>query len=120
MRAASAPSWQPVADEAALQQVLQQPLALVLWGGAHCGVCQAIKPRLAQQVAAHFPQLPLYSVDCAQAPAACAQHGVFSLPVLRLMVDGRVALDYARVFGLQQVLSDTQRVLQQWADAQPR
>lgn len=118
MAAAHAPSWQPVADAAALQQVLQLPLALVLWGGAYCGVCQAIKPRLAQQAGTHFPQLPLYSVDCAQAPAACAQYGVFSLPVLRLIVDGRVALDYARAFSLQQVLTDMQRVLQQWADAQ--
>jgi thioredoxin-like negative regulator of GroEL len=84
---------------------------LVLYGGAHCGVCQAIHPRLEALVAEHFVAAALASVDCAAAPALCAQQGVFSLPVLRFYVQGQLALEYARSFSLQQVLGDMQRVL---------
>lgn len=78
-------------------------LHLVLWGGAHCGVCHSIKPRLLEMAAAQFPQLALLYVDCHSYPAAGAQYGVFSLPVLRLYVDGQVAREYIRAFGLAQV-----------------
>ena len=89
---------------------------LVLYGGAHCGVCQAIRPRLEALVAQHFAAVALAYVDCAQAPALCAQQGVFSLPVLRLYVQGQLALEYARSFSLQQVLGDIERVLALAAD----
>lgn len=107
------PVWQAVPSSQALAEAIAaQPALLVLWGGAHCGVCQAIKPKLQTMVAQHFAQLPLHYVDCAAAPDACAQHGVFTLPVLRLYVQGKPALDYARAFSLQQVQTEVQRVLQ--------
>lgn len=104
--------WQPIADCADLQTRLQSaPTVLVLWGGAHCGVCQAIAPRLAAMAAEHFPHLPLVYVDCQATPAACAQYGVFTLPVLRLYVNGHSALDYARAFGVAQVQQEMAALL---------
>lgn len=104
--------WQPIADCTDLQTRLPSaPTALVLWGGAHCGVCQAIAPRLAAMAAEHFPQLPLLYVDCQTTPAACAQYGVFTLPVLRLYVNGHSALEYARAFGVAQVQQEVAAVL---------
>ena len=94
-----------------LQPLSSHPALLVLWGGAHCGVCQAIRPRLEALMAEHFAAAALAYVDCADAPALCAQEGVFSLPVLRFYVHGQLALEYARSFSLQQVLGDMERVL---------
>ena len=84
---------------------------LVLYGGAHCGVCQAIRPRIEAQMTEHFGTVALAYVDCAEAPAVCAQQGVFTLPVLRLYVQGQLTLEYARSFSLQQVWGDMERVL---------
>ena len=92
-------------------QLTQHPCALVLWGGAHCGVCQTLQPRLAAMTAQHFPQLPLVYVDCQSSPAACAQYGVFTLPVLRLYVQGQMALEYVRAFGVVQVQQEMQQLL---------
>ena len=75
-----------------LQPLSSHPALLVLWGGAHCGVCQAIRPRLEALMAEHFAAAALAYVDCADAPALCAQEGVFSLPVLRFYVHGQLAL----------------------------
>ena len=99
-----------------LQLLRANSALLVLWGGAHCGVCQAIRPRLEALMAEHFAAAALAYVDCADAPALCAQEGVFSLPVLRLYVQGQLALEYARSFSLQQVLGDIERVLALAAD----
>ncbi|WP_027014682.1 thioredoxin family protein [Comamonas composti] len=92
-----------IGSEQELAQWLQRPVALVLWGGAHCGVCQALKPRLQEMVANGFPEVALASVDCAALPAACAQQGVFTLPVLRFFIAGKLVLEYGRSFGLAQV-----------------
>ena len=99
-----------------LQLLRANSALLVLWGGAHCGVCQAIRPRLEALMAEHFAAAALAYVDCADAPALCAQEGVFSLPVLRFYVHGQLALEYARSFGLQQVLGDIEQVLALAAD----
>lgn len=95
------------------QAALTRPALLVLWGGAHCSVCGALKPRIAhllQQTPA-LAGLALATVDCKQAPAVCAQQGVFSVPVLRLYLDGRLALDFGRHFSLSVVQGDLVRQL---------
>ena len=104
-------SMETITSEPQLHERMAAPACLVLYGGAHCGVCQAIRPRIEVLMAAHFAAVALAYVDCAAAPAVCAQQGVFSLPVLRLHVEGQLALEYARSFSLQQVLGDMERVL---------
>ena len=94
-----------------LQPLSSHPALLVLWGGAHCGVCQAIRPRLEALMAEHFAAVTLAYVDCADAPALCAQEGVFSLPVLRWYVQGQLALEWARSFSLHEVAAQMERVL---------
>ena len=74
-------------------------------------MCQAIRPRIEAQMAERFGTVALAYVDCAAAPAVCAQQGVFTLPVLRLYVQGQLTLEYARSFSLQQVWGDMERVL---------
>ena len=100
-----------ITTEQQLHQRMAGPVLLVLYGGAHCGVCQAIRPRIEAQMAERFGTVALAYVDCAAAPAVCAQQGVFTLPVLRLYVQGQLTLEYARSFSLQQVWGDIARVL---------
>jgi thiol-disulfide isomerase/thioredoxin len=97
--------------------------ALLLFGAPDCGVCQAIKPRL-EAALAELPGLALFYIDCAQQPAACAQRSVFSLPVCRLYLDGRLALQQARVFSLSRLIDEVRRLHGMWAppgapDTQP-
>lgn len=57
---------------------------LLLFGGAHCGVCQSIKPRLLQMLAEEFPKMRLCYIDCEQQGDIAAAHRVFTLPVVEL------------------------------------
>ena len=104
-------SMETITSEQQLHERIAGPALLVLYGGAHCSVCQAIRPRLEALMAEHFAHIALAYVDCAQAQHICAQQGVFSLPVLRFYLQGQLALEYARSFSLQQAMGDIERVL---------
>ena len=104
-------TMEPITSEQALHERIAASALLVLFGGAHCGVCQAIRPRIESMVAQSFQQVAMAYVDCAQAPAVCAQQGVFSLPVLRFYLGGQLALERGRSFSLQEVGVEMERVL---------
>lgn len=87
---------------------------LLLFGGAHCGVCQAIKPKLEWLMAQRFPEIELVYVDCAESPDTCAQHRVFSLPVVHLYIEGRLFLERARSFSLVELGDDIGRTYELW------
>ena len=108
---APTPQWLPVASAGELAAgIPAAPLVLVLWGGAQCGICQAVKPKLLQLAQQHWPHVPLYYADCSVAPDACAQYRVFSLPVLRLFVHGKLAHEYVRAFSVHTVAADVARL----------
>ena len=100
-----------------LKQRKSAPALLILFGGAHCGVCQAIRPKLESLMTQHFPDIALAYVDCAQLPDSCAQHGVFTLPVVQLFIDGQLCLERARSFSLQELSAQIERVYRLWQDA---
>lgn len=94
-----------ITQAAELEQALaEHPAVLLLFGGAACGVCQALKPQLERMLAREFPALRALYLDCqGGAGALCAQQGVFSLPVVQLWFDRRKFAEFARVFGIGQV-----------------
>lgn len=100
-----------ISCEQALQKHVHAAAAMLLFGGAHCGVCQVLRPRLEREMAQHFPQVALAYVDCAEAPRVCAQQGVFSLPVLRFYLDGKLVLERGRHVSVQEWLAQVERLL---------
>lgn len=101
----------PIADHDALEAALAaRPAVLVLYGGRACGVCQAIKPRLAAMLADEFPRLEALYVDCqGEASALCAQRRIFSLPVVELWFQGQLFETFVRAFSLGEVRRAIQR-----------
>lgn len=90
---------------------------LLLFGGPHCGVCQAIKPKLEFLLAQHYPEMARVYVDCAGSPDICAQHGVFSLPVVQLYIEGRLCLERGRSFSLLELGAEMERIYGLWKPA---
>lgn len=87
---------------------------LVLFGGAHCGVCQAVKPKLEWLMAQRYPEIEMVYVDCAASPEICAQHRIFSLPVVHLYVEGRLYLERGRSFSLAELGDEIGRTYHLW------
>ncbi|MFC4258117.1 thioredoxin family protein [Marinobacter lacisalsi] len=100
-----------ITSEEGLTEALQTNSAvLVLFGGRHCGVCQAIKPRLEQLASGEFPELVTAYVDCQEtAGALCAARGIFSLPVVQLWFEGQRFAEFVRVFSLGEIRAAVER-----------
>lgn len=91
------------------------PALFVLFGGAHCGVCQVIKPKIDTLLAERFPDIAFVYVDCAQHPEFCGQSGVFSLPTVKFYLEGQLSLEKSRVFSLKELAQDIDRLYRLWA-----
>lgn len=93
-----------------LQDRIQHSEAvLVLFGGAHCNVCQVIKPKITELLAHEFPRVEMVYVDCEAQQDLCAQEGVFSLPVVRVYFGGQRIGEWVRTFSLGQLREAMQR-----------
>lgn len=100
-----------ITSEEELQAWTQrEPAAMLLFGGANCSVCEAIKPRLQQLVEREFPKLSFGYTACDdEGRALCASQGLFSIPVVCLFFDGKRASTFIRVFSLHEVREAIQR-----------
>lgn len=87
---------------------------LLLFGGPQCGVCQAIKPKLESMLGQRFPEIEMVYVDCANSPDICAQHGIFSLPVVQLYIEGHLYLERGRSFSLVEMGAEIERIYSLW------
>ena len=105
---------QTISTASQFAQLKASPALLVLFGGTHCGVCQAIKPTIESLLTQQFPEIALAYVDCEQTPDICAQHGVFTLPVVRLFMQGQLHLEMARSFSLKELTSRVDRIYRLW------
>ncbi|MCK7546650.1 thioredoxin family protein [Marinobacter koreensis] len=103
-----------ICSEEALSELLEaNPSVLVLFGGPHCGVCQAIKPQLEKLANDEFPKLVTAYIDCQEAATpVCAARGIFSLPVVQLWFDGQRFAEFVRVFSMGEVRSALERPYQ--------
>lgn len=101
----------PIVDQHQFDQAIaEHPAVLVLFGGEHCGVCQAVKPQLEQALAERYPEMALLYLDCQnQAESVCAQQRIFSLPVVQLWFNGQKFDEWVRTFSIGQVLNAIER-----------
>jgi thioredoxin-like negative regulator of GroEL len=63
-------------------------------------VCQAIKPQIFANFTVKFPDLAMVYINCEQTQKICAQHGVFSLPVVQVFFMGQKFIEEVRGFSL--------------------
>ena len=107
-------NMQTITTSRQLEQLTLHPASLILFGGLHCGVCVAIKPKIESLMAQDFPNIALAYVDCEQTPDICGQYGVFSLPVIKLYIEGQLSLEMARSFSFKEFASRVERIYRLW------
>ncbi|MBU0594142.1 MAG: thioredoxin family protein [Pseudomonadota bacterium] len=97
-----------------IEQLKPGQAVFILFGGAHCGVCQIIKPKIESLMAQQFPDIALAYVDCELNSDICAQNGVFSLPAIKLYIEGQLCLEKARSFSLMELVTQVERIYRLW------
>ncbi len=105
---------QTISSITQIDQLKSTGALLILFGGAHCGVCQTIKPKIVRLMEEQFPDIALVYVDCEQSPDICAQHSVFSLPVIKMYIEGQMYFELVRGFSLMELTSQVDRIYRLW------
>ncbi|WP_456404362.1 thioredoxin family protein [Hydrogenimonas sp.] len=80
--------------ERLLKTIDEKKGVLLYFQGEHCNVCHALRPKLLDAFARHFPQIESVVVDAASNADIAAHFGVFSIPTAIVFLDGK---EFARV-----------------------
>ncbi|MCI1245120.1 MAG: thioredoxin family protein [Bacilli bacterium] len=70
-------------------KAIANPKALVDFFATWCGPCSMLSP-VVEKVAADHPELTVIKVDVDQAPELAARYGVYSIPALFYIEDGKL------------------------------
>ena len=104
----------PITDIELLEQMKSDEAVFILFGGEHCGVCQSLKPELTSMLEQRFPDMQAVYVDCEKSPEICAQHSVFTLPVVKAYIDGMKVAEFGRSFSIKQLAQAIERPYAMW------
>lgn len=90
----------------------------ILFGGKQCNVCHALGPQLEDMLESHYPDITSAYIDCQVSADICAQHSVFTLPVVQFYIEGKKVTEFARSFSIEQVRQSMQRSYTIWRENQ--
>jgi len=87
-------------------------IELLFFSGEHCGVCKVIKPKLLDEINSNFRKVTVRIIDTNHQREFAAQHLVFTLPVVLIMIDGKEQYRFARSFSVFEVSNKLERLIQ--------
>ena len=101
-----------------LEELKTSGAVFILFGGKHCNVCHALRPQLEDMLQSHYPDVAAAYIDCEVSPEICAQHSVFTLPVVQFYIESRKVIEFARSFSIQQLNQSMHRSYTIWQENQ--
>jgi thioredoxin-like negative regulator of GroEL len=105
-----------ITDLDVLQQMKAGCALFILFGGEHCNICNSLRPQLVAMLEEQFPKMQRVYIDCEKSPEICAQHSVFSLPVVKVYIEGMLVTEAARAFSLSGLMQKIERPYVMWQE----
>ncbi len=87
----------------------EHSVLLIFFGGIDCNVCHAMKPHIVDLVEKNFNQIKMVYVDCHVDSTICAQHSVFTLPVVQIYFEGQRFIEKVRHFSMLELRRELER-----------
>ena len=98
-------------NEMELDELLSHCCAVILqFGSDTCGPCHAIRNRIDSWNSDH-PRVQTRYIPIETQKALAAKWDIFSVPSVIVLIEGKVTLRQSGVFSLDQILSQTERIL---------
>ena len=89
----------------------------ILFGGKQCNVCDVLRPQLENMLESHYPDITSAYIDCEVSQEICAQHSVFTLPVVQFYIEGKKVSEFARSFSIEQLRQSMHRSYIMWRES---
>lgn len=108
---------QTLTDTNTLKQMEFNGALLILFGAENCAVCKSLRPKLDSILEQEFPEMHAVYIDCKLSPDICAQHSVFSLPVVKAYIDGMKIAEESGAFSIRQLIQTIHRPYAMWRES---
>lgn len=103
-----------ITDIEKLEKLKTSGAVFLLFGGKHCNVCHVLRPQLETMLESHYPDITSAYIDCEISAEICAQHSVFTLPVVQFYIEGMKITEFARSFSIEQLRQSMHRSYTIW------
>ncbi len=74
-----------------------------------CNVCHVLLPKVEDLVNTHFPNAKLYYCNTVHSPEIAAQNSVFTVPSVKIFIDGKEFKSFSRNMGISQLQEAIER-----------
>ncbi len=74
-----------------------------------CSVCHVLLPKIQDLIQTQFPKARLYYCNTVTAPEIAAQNRVFTVPSVKIFVEGKEYLSFSRNMGISQLQEAIER-----------
>ena len=108
---------QTITDINQLTQLQSSGALFILFGSEQCAVCHSLRPQLDATLQQAFTDMRIIYIDCQTSPEICAQHSVFSLPVVRAYIDGMKIAEETGAFSIKQLIQTIERPYRMWKES---
>ncbi|MDB4575898.1 thioredoxin family protein [bacterium] len=106
-----------ISDLEELTEMKATGAVFILFGGKHCNVCHTLRPQLENMLESYYPDITSAYIDCEISSETCAQHSVFTLPVVQFYIEGMKVTEFARSFSIEQLRQAMQRSYTMWHES---
>ncbi|MBR3349792.1 MAG: thioredoxin family protein [Solobacterium sp.] len=89
--------------------IAQSSLCVFLFGSKTCAPCAAIKRKIDEWMTDH-PEAVSYYIDVEAFPEFSAQSGIYSVPSIRIFMDGIPVIEKSGYFSLEEIFQSISRL----------
>lgn len=92
------------------QDIIRQNYAVLIYFSQDgCNVCKSLKPKVQELINENFDKVKLFYVDVFANPEIAAQNGIFVVPTILLLFEGKEHLRISRNLGIEELREKIQR-----------
>ena len=97
-------------DVETLNNLVENESAVAIYFSApNCGVCHALRPKIAELFSEDFPAIKFIHVEIDKSPGISGELGVFSAPTLLVFFEGKEFLRKVRLMSIQELQEKIER-----------
>lgn len=74
-------------------------MLLLYFGSDTCGVCRDMLPKL-EKILKNYPDITAVQIEAQRLPALSASYGIFAIPAIILLIEGKETLREAGIISL--------------------
>ena len=107
---------QTIIDIEQLNQLKTNGAIFILFGSDSCAVCKSLRPKLESVILQRLPEMSSAYIDCELSPDICAEHSVFTLPAVKVYIEGMLIAEESRSFGIEPLIKKIERSYSMWKE----